>query len=201
MFLFGKAYVNVTNEKKEYVMNELWKGSGRKMSAGKQCLLLSLGGFLLGILFFWLFKNSFVEELRKMNESVSVTAKQGQPLLAAFFYVVLERSKSFWLLWIFSTSKLRLPYIMFFITYKGVGLGFLYSFFILEYKLLGLRFCLYYLFPHMILLIPVFLLSFFKIVRQNRNHMALTIIILYVLLLASCFLEVRFNLPLMGSLY
>ena len=82
MFLFGKAYVNVTNGKKEYVMNELWKGSGRKMSAGKQCLLLSLGGFLLGILFFWLFKNSFVEELRKMNESVSVTAKQGQPLLA-----------------------------------------------------------------------------------------------------------------------
>lgn len=182
-------------------MNELWKGSGRKMSIGKQCLLLSLGSFFFGILFFWLFKNSFIDELRRMNESISVTAKQSKPLFAAFLYVVLERSKSFGLLWLLSVTKLRLPYIMFLIIYKGVGLGFLYSFFILEYKLLGLRFCLYYLFPHMIILLPVFLLSFYKIIRQNRNHMVLTITILYCLLLGASFLEVKVNIPLMGTLY
>ena len=182
-------------------MNQLWKGSGRKINSYKQCLLLSFGGFLLGVLFFWLFHNSFTEELRSMNEKVALTAKQSQPFLAAFFYVAFERTKSFGLLWLLSVTKLRLPYVMFFVTYKGVGLGFLYSFFLFEYKLSGIRFCLYYLFPHMLILLPVFLLSIIKIIGQNRNHMLITITALYIFLLASCFLEVKFNIPLMGSLY
>lgn len=89
----------------------------------------------------------------------------------------------------------------FFIAYRGLGLGFLYSFFMMEYGMNGLRFALYYLFPHSLLLLPVFLLSFYKIYRRNGNHLLPFIIILYLVLLAACLLEVKFNIPLMNSLY
>ena len=179
-------------------MKRVFRGSHQEI---KRVVLLFVGGFFFGVLFFWLFKNSFFYDLHEMNGSVQKESGNEVPFWSSFFFVVLSHTKSFGALWLIGMTKLRIPYIMLFTLYKGFSIGFLYSFFIMEYGISAIRFCLYYMFPQGVLLIPIFLLSMQNIYRRNENHMLLTVLGMYLILLLACALEVRFNIPLMNSLY
>ena len=112
-----------------------------------------------------------------------------------------NHGKYFVLLWILAVSRISEGYQKVFTLYTGVRNGFLMLFFLFAKNLYGLVLYLASLFPHILLLAPLYLFSFSVIqAKQPPRHQSLFVIGLLLAFGTACFLEVKCNLPLMGML-
>ncbi len=161
-------------------------------------ILLFLLGFFFGTLFYWIFRNSFYQELREINQ-LAVTAQS--PSWKAFLFIAWEQTKTYGLLWVLSSTPLKIPYIVWIILYKGFTNAFIFSFFIMEYGWYGIRLIVCYELPHGPVFLLIYLLTFAKIEKENHNkRLWLILVSLYVALMLACFLEIHFNIPWMKAL-
>lgn len=132
----------------------------RSHSRIKRMILLFLLGFFFGTLFYWIFRNSFYQELREINQ-LAVTAQS--PSWKAFLFIAWEQTKTYGLLWVLSSTPLKIPYIVWIILYKGFTNAFIFSFFIMEYGWYGIRLWLILVSLYVALMLACFLEIHFNI--------------------------------------
>ncbi len=167
----------------------------------KEVTLLFFLGFFVGGILFYFFSQSFRGILTELDSRVGTAFEETIPFFQCLIYIIFENSKPFVLLWILCKTKLVRFYMVALIVYKGFVYGFLATFFFMERGMRGLLFILAYLFPQTFFLLPAYLLSMAKIYNSRQENPLPAALIFYALLLFGCFMEAKFNLPLMSSLY
>lgn len=162
--------------------------------------LLFLIGFFFGAIFYYLFHNSFEELMIQMESSLSGWSQGGHSFGYIFLQSLWNHGKYFVLLWLLSVSRISKIYQRVFAIYTGIRNGFLLLFFVFGKGGWGIFLYLISLFPHCLLLVPLYLFSF-SWINEKRYHRHRTSVYLLIVLLffAACFLECKCNLPIMEA--
>ena len=174
---------------------------GRKAGFLQQTALLFLIGFFAGAVFYTLFQNSFSDLMEQLEGNM--VSWQGREY--RFWYEYLQslwsHGKYFALLWILSVNvRARRVYQRGFTVYTGIRNGFLLLFFLMGKGGRGVLLYLASLFPHAVLLAPLYLFSFlWQNESGKKEHRGMVYVGVTVLFLAACLLEVKVNLPLMAK--
>ena len=167
----------------------------------QRIVLYFLIGFFCGAVFYYSFQNSFGGMQSQLEKNVSAWSPDKSPFYILFGKSLWNHGKYFLLLWLLSVSRIRGGYQKIFTIYTGVRNGFLMLFFLFAKNLYGLVLYLASLFPHILLLAPLYLFSFSVIQEKKQpRHKSLFVIGLLLVFGTACFLEVKCNLPLMGML-
>ena len=168
----------------------------------KFILLLFLSGFFVGIAGSVISRNYVQKEMKSFFEQVVYNLRMCQIEYGDFFVnVVIREFSSFFLLLLFCISILAIPYIIWYLIYKGALWGFFMGNAVLQYGIRGIVAGLLYGFPHWLLLIPVITAMIHKgyyISVNGPKKKAFTeqipsIIILMVILMLCCLLEAFVN--------
>ena len=167
----------------------------------QRVILYFLIGFFCGAVFYYSFQNSFGGMQTQLEKNVSTWSVGKSSFLIHFGKSLWNHGKYFLLLWILSASRISGGYQKVFTIYTGVRNGFLMLFFLFDKNLYGLVLYLASLFPHILLLAPLYLFSFSVIQEKKQpRHKSLFVIGLLLVFGTACFLEVKCNLPLMEML-
>ncbi len=168
----------------------------------KRAVLLLLAGFFSGGILYYLCQGPAETALASMEESAFLWAEQDEQFWSAFLFVLWERGKTFGVLWIAGFTPMYRFFIRAFIVYAGIQCGFLFAFFLVGHGLRGLLLWAVNGIPHLILLVPLYLYSFFYLYEKRRGGKRVPAVILIVIVfLAAVFLEARVNVPLMRWAY
>lgn len=167
----------------------------------QRIILYFLIGFFCGAVFYYSFQNSFGGMQDQLEKNVSTWSVGRNSFLALFGKSLWNHGKYFILLWILSVSKISGGYQKLFTIYTGVRNGFLMLFFLFAKNLYGIVLYLASLFPHVLLLAPLYLFSFSVIQgKKQPRHKAFFGVAVLLVFGTACFLEVKCNLPLMEIL-
>lgn len=165
-------------------------------SRRKKAVLFFLAGFFAGGILNYLCRKSAGGEFSKMEENLVLWASQTQDFWQAFLFLFWERGKVFSVLWLAGYTKIYRIYIRAFITYAGIQAGFLLTFFIMLRGVKGVVLWLASGFPHLLLLLPLYLYSFYRIFERRRGKIMPALLLVVLVFAASCVLEARVNIPL-----
>lgn len=164
----------------------------------QRIILYFLIGFFCGAVFYYSFQNSFAGMQKQLERNLTQWSAQGLPFLSLFGKSVWNHGKYFVLMWILSASKISRSYQKFFTLYTGVRNGFLMLFFLFTRNIYGMVLYIASLFPHVLLLVPLYIFSFIVIHEKRQvRHKGVFVVFLLLVFGAACFLEVKCNLPLM----
>lgn len=168
----------------------------------QKIVLLFLLGFFAGALFYYFFQNSFLGLSEQMELNASQWTEESHGDFYQFIYVLWNHGKYFLMLWILAVNPRVCRWYQNILTvYTGIRHGFLVVFFILSKGVKGILFYAASLFPHTLLLMPVYLFSFLWINEsRQREHGKAVISIILLLFVAACLLESYVNLAIMGRL-
>lgn len=164
--------------------------------------LLFLIGFFIGALFYYIFQNSFSGLMKQMTQNVTNWSagqhSTGYELLSCLW----NHGKYFALLWLLSVNnRVCRVYQTIFTMYTGLRNGFLLLFFIFGRGVKGILLYLVSLFPHCLLLLPLYLFSYLLINEsRKREHKGIVCVGIVLVFFAACLLEIKCNLPIMGAL-
>lgn len=173
-----------------------------KVGFWKFILLLFLFGFFIGAIGAVISKNYFHSEVESFFEQVVYNLRMCQMEYGQFLIeVLIKEFSSYFLLLLFCISILGIPYIIWYLIYKGALWGFFAGNAILQFGAKGIVVGLLYGFPHWLLLIPVIAATLHKgyyISINGPKKKAFTeqipsILILMVILLLGCLLEAFVN--------
>lgn len=170
-------------------------------SRRKKAVLFFLAGFFSGGILYYLCQKPAGETLASMEENVLIWASEEQDFLQALLFVIWERGKVFSVLWLAGYTKIYKVYIRVFIAYAGLQSGFLLTFFIMLRGTKGILFWLVSGTPHLLVLVPLYLYSFYRICERRREKVMPAVLFIIVCFLLSCFLEAKVNLPLVQWMY
>lgn len=173
-----------------------------RQSAGKsmqQVLLLFLVGFFVGAAFYYLFQNSFAGLLSPFENQLSSLPQDSRSLSGKMIQSVWNHGRFFLLFWLMSVTRIHKLYQSFFLLFTGFRNGFLILFFVFFRGPSGILLYLAGLFPHVLLFVPLYLFSFAWVGEKGhrREHKAGVCVLLALAFFAACFLEAKFNLPVM----
>ena len=162
--------------------------------------LLFLSGFFFGAIFYYLFHNSFEDLMMQMEESLAGWSQKGYSFRNQFLQSAWNHGKYFALLWLLSVSRIARIYQRVFTLYTGFRNGFLILFFVFGRGAGGIFLYVASLFPHCLFLVPLYLFSFAWIneKRYQRHRVPVYILIIFVFFTA-CFMECKWNLPIMEA--
>ncbi len=170
-------------------------------SRRKRAILLFLAGFFLGGIIYYLCVGPAGDQLAAMGENVVLWAQQEISFWNTLPFIIWERGKIFVLLWLVGYTKGYKGYVQGFVVYAGVQAGFMLLFFVLSQGVGGLLLWLGAGIPHLLLLVPLYLYSFYRIYERRRERSVAAVVMIVVCFLASCLLEAWGNVPLMQWLY
>ena len=165
-------------------------------------VLCFLIGFFAGALFYYFFRQSFENLIVYVQDNIVRYKNSGKSVWLNVVRVLWSHGKYFIFFWIFMVNPTAEKfYQILFILYTGVRNGFLLLFFVMSQGVRG--FFLYgaSMFPHIFLFLPLYLFCFFwtQKNRHRRNELWVPVLI-GIIFLSACFIEVKFNLPLMERL-
>lgn len=168
----------------------------------QKIVLFFLLGFFAGALFYYFFQNSFLGLSEQMELNASQWTGESHSNFYQFIHVLWNHGKYFLLLWILTVNPTVCRWYQNILTvYTGIRHGFLVLFFILSKGVKGILFYAASLFPHTLLLLPIYLFSFLWINEsRQREHGKIVISIILLLFVAACLLESRVNLAIMSRL-
>lgn len=168
----------------------------------KSIVLLFLVGFFLGAAFYYLFQNSFSGLITSFEKQLSSWPGDESSLFCKMVQAVWNHGRFFALFWLLSVTVIHKFYQSVFLLYTGFRNGFLIVFFIFMKGPFGILLYLASLFPHALLLIPLYLFSFAWVKEKgyHRQHKWLVTVLLVITFFAACFLEAKCNYPLMEKL-
>ena len=134
-----------------------------KIGIGKLLFLCLLIGVVLGAVVSNLFRGFFIDQFFLFDDSYINTLKTEELNHFVIFQMALIRHmKEFGLLCLLTTTMFGIPVFMFHVGYKGFSIGFIVSTAVMRYGMKGILFVLGYLFPHYLLLIPLYIILYFK---------------------------------------
>lgn len=137
-----------------------------KIRPDKAAVLLFFLGTVLGISAALIFRSTFKEKLDLFpHGAVSSTVIDYGRLLNM---VLVKNLKTYFMLWIFCLTTLGIPALSIFLSYKGLGTGFLLAVFIMQYGIRGILLYLTCLFPQCVIYIPVYILAMISGYRLCR---------------------------------
>lgn len=172
-----------------------------KFRSLQKVTLLYLIGFFFGAIFYYVFHNSFEELLIQMESSLAGWSGGEHSFGYVFLQSVWNHGKYFALLWLLSVSRIAKIYQRVFAVYTGIRNGFLLLFFVFGKGGWGILMYLASLFPHCLLLLPLYLFSFSWInEKRHPRHRFPVYLMIVVLFFAACFLECKCNLPIMEAI-
>lgn len=178
------------------------KSRWRRTEFWQKAVLRFLIGFLIGALFYYMFQKSFSGLFQQMEKNMSSWETQNYSFLSELIRSLWNHGKYFGLFWVFTRNRrVYQLYEVVFTIYTGFRNGFLLLFFLMERGIKGILLYLASLFPHVLLLAPLYVFCFYW-VRENRrreNNLPIYLSMTAVLLVA-CVLEVRCNLPIMEKI-
>ena len=124
----------------------------------KRIILLFLGGFLVGYIFTWLFKDSLYESLLSLyNTTVEQLPSLAISKEELAFYCFKRHSSSLLFLFFFAMTNVWTLYYGVFTLYTGFSHGVLFAFCIILHHIGGFLEYLCFLFPQVLLLLPLYL--------------------------------------------
>lgn len=171
-----------------------------KLRSLQRIALFFLIGFFFGAIFYYYFQNSFEGIMKQMEEGVSGWSGEEYSFSYEFLQSLWNHGKYFVLLWLLSVSRISKAYQTAFTVYTGVRNGFLVLFFVFGRGLKGILLYLASLFPHCLILLPLYLFSFSWINEsRTQKHRIPVYIFIVLMFLTACFLECRCNLPIMEA--
>lgn len=170
-------------------------------SRRKKAVLFFWAGFFFGAILYYLCQEPAADVLEAMEEKMMMWAEEKQDFLGAFLFVLWERGKVFSVLWLAGYTKVYKAYICAFIAYVGIQSGFLLTFFVMLKGTRGILCWLLSGFPHLFILVPVYLFSFYRIMERRREKVASILVLTAICLVVSCVLEARVNVPVMQWIY
>ncbi len=178
------------------------KENMEQMGFLKGVLIVFFVGFLIGIFlvvglreylgeYLDVFYSNFISNLGKYELEYGVLWKK----------VVKKRVESFFLMGVFGISILGIPYVVCFLIWKGIFLGFLFGSMIVQFGGKGVVIGILYGFPQMIFYVPVMYAMMHKDYCMGVNGLKKkvlweelpSVVVLLVILLVGCVLEVYVN--------
>lgn len=127
-------------------------------------------GVLCGTLFANLFQSFYRERFFLFDTSYATTLENLQINRFVIFKMALMKySKDFFMLCLFCTTYIGIPYIMLHSVYKGFCIGFLISTATMKFGFTGLLYFLAYITPQYLIIIPVLLYTYKKGYQLNRQ--------------------------------
>lgn len=170
-------------------------------SRRKKAVLFFLAGFFAGGILYFLCQKPAEETLANMQENLFLWAAGEQDFFQALFFVLWERGKVFCVLWLAGYTKIYRAYIRAFITYVGMQSGFLLSFFVILRGTKGILYWLVSGVPHMFLLVPLYIYSFYRICEKKKAKGMPALLFILLIFIFSCVLEAKVNIPLVQWMY
>ena len=174
----------------------------RRTEFWQKAILRFLLGFLMGALFYYMFQQSFSGLFQQMEKNMASWETQNHTFLSGLARSIWNHGKYFGLFWVFTRNKrIYKLYEILFTLYTGFRNGFLLLFFLMERGMRGILLYLASMFPHILLLAPLYLFCFFWMGGNRKKEGNLPIYLsMIAVLFAACVLEVRCNLPIMEKL-
>jgi hypothetical protein len=175
----------------------------KKMGNLQKVILYFFIGFFFGALFYYFFRKSFTEIFKELENNTALWKEQQSSFFTVFVHSLWNHGKYFALFWIFSLNiTARNLYQIFFTVSTGVRNGFLLLFFLIGKGVKGILLYAASLFPHVLLLLPLYLFCFsWRKGKHRREHAAFIYAAILAVFLLACLLEVKGNLPLMAKLF
>lgn len=170
-------------------------------SRRKKAVLFFLAGFFSGGILYYLCQQPAADALAALEENMLLWAEEEREFIQVFLFVLWERGKVLSVLWLAGYTKLYKAYICAFLVYTGIQSGFLLTFFVVTRGARGMLFWLATGFPHLLLLAPLYVYSFYRIFERKRDKAMPAVLFVAVCFVVSCVLEARFNVPLVQWVY
>lgn len=168
----------------------------------KEMILIFLLGFFVGGILFFSFRSSYEIELVQLETGLSLWALKEEPFLRIFIMVLWDHAQGFLLMWLLSVTKISLWYTRILFSFRGFGYGFCFGFFIASRGFGGMLRFFQSLFPQVFFFVPMYLfLVWYFFCETTKRKQGLAVLISSLLLLLGCFMECRFNIPLMQNIY
>ena len=152
-------------------------------SRKKRAILLFLAGFFFGGILYYICLEPAGDQLKAMGENVVLWAEGEVSFWETFPFIIWERGKVFALLWLVGYTKIYKGYIRVFLMYVGMQAGFMLLFFVLSKGVGGVLLWLGTGIPHLFLLVPVYLYSFYRIYERRRERSVAAVVVIVI-----CFL-------------
>ena len=167
----------------------------------QRIILLFFIGFFIGALFYYMFQKSFVDLMEQMTVNMKSWSLKNS-LWYEYIKILWNHGKFFLLLWLLSVNKKVCYWFQsIFTLYTGLRNGFLLLFFIFFKGMGGVALYFASLFPHCLILTPLYLFSFYLInENRQREYKVGVLVVLFFLFLVACFIEMKCNLPMMERL-
>ena len=174
-----------------------WKRTGFM----QRISLLFFIGFFVGTFFYYIFQNSFGGLMNQTTTNMASWSAESSQWYD-YLKIIWNHGKYFFLLWAVSVNKKVSGWFQnVFILYTGLRNGFLLLFFVFDRGLKGILLYFASLFPHGMILLPIYLLSFYLINENRQRQYKVGVLILLILaFFAACFVEIKCNFPIMEQL-
>lgn len=173
-----------------------------KIRSLQKIALLFLISFFFGAVFYYFFQNSFGELMSQTEDSLAGWSGGEYSFAYEYLQSVWNHGKYFALLWLLSVSRIAVLYQRLFTIYTGIRNGFLVLFFVFSKGARGILFYLASLFPHCLLLLPLYLFSFSWINEgRHQKHRIPVYFMIAITFFAACLLECKCNLPIMEAVF
>jgi len=177
--------------------------SSRWKKAGflQKITLLFFIGFFVGAFFYYIFQRSFVGLMEQITTNMGNWEINNSEWYD-FLKILWNHGKYFVLFWILSVNKKVSSWIQsVFTLYTGVRNGFLLLFFVFGRGLKGIFLYFVSLFPHGLILLPLYLFSFYLInEKRQREYKVYVLFLIGLIFIAACIVELKCNLPMMERL-
>lgn len=172
------------------------------------------GGILIGTVVANVFRGFYINDFFLFQDSYYNALKVKEiDCFSVFTLSLISNIKSFALLILLATTMIGIPGYMLHIGYKGFSVGFLISTAVMRFGIGGVVFFLGYLFPHYLVLIPLYLIVYMKgfhlnerLYSKNESNRVRfmsympSILLLLVLLFIASLLEGYFNTGLLQQI-
>lgn len=170
---------------KEFLKNQRKKG-----------VLFFLAGFFLGGILYYMCQEPMKQLLETMKQDMALWASEEQNFLQAYLFVIWERGKVLFIVWLAGFTKIYKAFCGAFLSFCGMQTGFLLLFFFSLYGTKGVLLWLSSGVPQLFVYIPLYLFSFYRIFERRREKNMPSLLFVFVFFLFGCFLEAKFNVPL-----
>lgn len=181
-----------------------------KIGFFKFILLLFLVGFLIGIFISIGFHNYFFTDMKDFYDEVIYNLKACEIEYGRLFWeIVVKEFGSYFLLLLFCISILGIPYIIWYLIYKGILWGVFMGMAVFLYGIKGVLAGLVYGFPHWIFIVPVLAATLHKGYYMSINgpkkkaftEQIPSICVLMGILLIGCLLEAFVNARILKEIF
>lgn len=159
---------------------------------------------VVGILSGSLFKSSYFNELKEImdafcNDVVNHSLYMGRgENFVLLIRIIVKRGFPFFLMWVLSDSRYKMPYIIWFLISRGFAMGFMCQFFVYAYTKSAFKLILAYYFPHYLLYAVVFGLTILYLTSGLQRKRGVLMAMLGMIFIVGALLEAYVNPDLLS---